>query len=760
MRAPICIAAGLLLAACATRPPEELALESRVALGAVQVIDNILRHEGPPPPSPPLVRELLARPFAAQDAASIFGRSVPAALLALAEPAPPQAGAPVDIRNLLEPYLGELAQAQRVLRAARRGAPLDAGALLRELETMLPSPVSQHEVVQNYDAAQIERATAMFLEANARLVHALRGARDRIRFPETAQRFQSAIGTVAIGTRGNDSHAPDAALIVDPGGDDTYERAPVVGAAVCVVIDLGGDDRYRGPDLAIHGLAAILDLAGDDVYASNGPGWGAAFAGASVLVDYAGNDVYASGLFGQGAAAAGLGALIDLSGDDGYRVRAAGQGLGLAGGAGLLWDRFGDDRYASGGWRDAFDRGGGISFAQGAAVGVRTSLGGGIGILRDDAGSDDYAAEMFAQGAGYYYGLGLLWDRGGADRYRAVRYAQGNGVHEAVGVLRDEEGNDRYELAVGVGQGMGLDLAVGILADVAGDDRYGAPNLAQGSATANGVGVLVDLGGANEWRLDQPEGWGRVEWSRGLPSLGLLLFDPARASFMRKGAGVAAPRAQAAISRETESAGRCPAAAESPAASGLTLEQALRALGPGLVSGSVDGAMHRFTLERLRDGVERALAELPGDDFDLAWSLAAVLRCALEGADGVTAERMWDGFERLLAARPATQFAGPIAGALRARPAPAAQMQRLTGRLAVHPSCGVQVAALSLARSAAAAQKALRSSCWRLQSRALRLLSELGVAPENLDAVPEFLRQAYAASSAPRSASSRRSTER
>jgi hypothetical protein len=757
MRAPIWIAAGLLLAACATRSPEELALESRAAPGALQVIDNILRHEGPPPPSPPLVRELLARPFAAQDAAAIFRRSVPAALLALAEPAPPQAGAPVDIRNLLEPYLGELAEAQRVLRAARRGAPLDAGALLRELETMLPSPARQHEAVQNYDAAQIGRATAMFLEANVRLVRALRGARDRIRFPETAQRFQSTIGTVAIGTRGNDSHAADAAVIVDPGGDDTYERVPVVGAAVSVVIDLGGDDRYRGPDLAIHGLAAIFDFAGDDVYESSGPGWGAAFAGASILVDYAGNDVYASGLFGQGAAAAGLGALIDLSGDDGYRVRAAGQGLGLAGGVGLLWDRSGDDRYAAGGLRDAFDRGAGISFAQGVAVGVRTSLGGGMGILRDDQGNDDYTAEMFAQGTGYYYGLGLLWDRGGADRYRAVRYAQGNGVHQAVGVLRDETGNDRYELAVGVGQGMGLDLAIGILADLGGDDRYAAPNLAQGSATANGIGLLLDTGGADEWRLDQPNGWGRVDWARGLPSLGLLLFDPARASFLRQEKSVAAPRAETAIAHEAEGEGRCPPRVETPAAAGLTLEQALRTVGPGLVSGNVDGAVFHFALERLRNGVESALAELPEGDFDVAWPLAAALRCALEGADPAAAVRMWDGFERLL---PATPFAGAIARALRARPAPAPQMQRMLALLSAHPHCSVRVATLSLQQSASAAQAALRSSCWRLQARALRLLEELGVAPENLDAVPEFLRQAYAASSAPRSASSRRSTER
>jgi len=746
MRAPIWIAAGLLLAACATRSPEELALESRVAPGALQVIDNILRHEGPPPPSPLLVRELLARPFAAQDAAAIFERSVPAALLALTEPAPPQAGAPVDIRDLLEPYLGELAEAQRVLRAAQRGAPLDAAALLRELETMLPSPARQREAANGYDPAQLERATSLFLEANARLAQALRAAHGRIRFPETAQRYASAVGTVSIGTRGNDAHAAGAAIIVDPGGDDTYERVPVVGGAVAVIVDLGGDDRYRGADLAIHGLAAILDFSGDDVYESSGPGWGAAFAGASILVDYAGNDVYASGLFGQGAAAAGLGALIDLSGNDGYRLRAAGQGLGLAGGTGLLWDRSGDDRYVAGGLRDAYDRGAAISFAQGAAVGVRTSLGGGIGILREDAGNDEYLAEMFAQGTGYYYGLGLLWDRGGADSYRAVRYAQGNGVHEAVGVLRDEAGNDRYELSVGVGQGMGLDLAVGILMDMGGDDRYAAPNLAQGSATANGIGLLLDTGGADEWRLDQPNGWGRVEWSRGLPSLGLLLFDPVRASFLRQDKGVPAPRAEAAIAHEEEGEGRCPPPVETPAAAGLTLEQALRALSPGLVGGNVDGAVFRFALERLRNGVETALAKLHEGDFDVAWPLAAALRCALEGADAPTAQRMWDGFERVLAARPATPFAGPIAGALRARPAPAAQMERMLGLLSAHPHCSVRVAALSLGRSVPAAQAALRSDCWRLQARALQLLNDLGVAPENLEAVPGFLRQAFQAS--------------
>ncbi|HET9733744.1 MAG TPA: hypothetical protein VFP62_00595 [Burkholderiales bacterium] len=739
------LAVALLLAGCATLSPVERALERRVDPESLRVIDNVLRHGPPPPPSPVLVRELLARPFAAQDAENIFARSVPAALLALAEPLPAaQAGAAVEIRELLEPYLRDLAQAQQILKSTQGGASLDAEALVQELGNGLPSSARVREAAA-FDAAQIARAATHFIEANTRLAHALRRAEGRIRFPETAQRYESAAGTVSLGTRGNDLHGADAAVIVDPSGNDTYERAPATAGSLSVIVDLGGDDRYRGADLAIHGLAAILEFSGDDAYESYGPAWGAAFAGASILVDFGGDDVYQSGQFGQGAAAAGIGALIDHEGNDGYRLTAGGQGLGLAGGLGLLWDRAGDDRYVAAGLRDAFDRGGGISFAQGAATGVRTALGGGAGILRDDAGHDDYAAEMFAQGVAYYYALGLLWDRGGNDRYRAARYAQGNGVHQAVGLLRDEEGGDRYELTVGVGQGMGLDLSVGVLADMAGDDRYVAPSLAQGSATANGVGLMLDAGGEDEWRLgERGEGWGQAKWSRGLPSVALILFDGTRGTLLR--GGKEDGPAQPAIVHEPEGNASCPAAPPVAPATGLTLAEALHRLGPGLVGGKVDGAIWALALGELRARTETALAQLPVDQFEVAWALAGALHCALRDAPDAQAAAMWDAFERVLAARPDSPYAGQIASALRARQAPQPQMQRLVARLAVHPSCNVRTQALALENSVAAAQAALRTTCWQLQARALRILAEQGVAPANLDAVPVFLRQAFQAS--------------
>ena len=688
MRAPIATAIVLLLAGCAAPQP-------------VQVIDNILRHEGPPPPAPAMVRELLARPLAAQDAAAIFDRAAPSALAQLVAPVPAVAGEPLDLQRLLDPFVAELVEAQRVLRSAPlRPLPLTAG---------LPTPAMQREVTARVDAGALQRATSLFVAAHARFIHGVRAAGDRIRFPERGARIVFDAGVILIGTS----------------GDDLHGRKPLRDGTVSVVIDPGGDDRYVGSDVVLHGLSAIIDFAGNDRYESDGAAWGAAVAGVSLLVDFSGNDVYEAGEFAQGAALAGLGALLDLQGDDRYRLRAFGQGLGLALGTGLLWDHGGNDRYEVAGLPDPYARGGDVSFAQGAGVGVRTGLGGGAGILRDDAGDDAYEAQMFAQGVGYYYALGLLWDRAGDDRYRAVRYAQGNGVHEAVGVLRDDAGNDSYALAVGVGQGMGLDLAVGMLADLGGDDRYVAPTLAQGAATSNGVGIIVDSGGRNAWRLEDKSGWGRAQWARGLPSVGIVLAD--------------APRIASPVAHEAEGNATCP---PEPAAapSALPLAAALRALGPGFVSGRIEDDVYAQVLGALRTRTAATLAEIPAEDFDVLWPLGAALRCALRGASDAQAAAMRDAFERLLLDTPATPYAGPIAAALRARPAPAMQMSRLIEQLAAHPSCAVRTAALALDGSAAAAQAALRSSCWRLQSRALRMLEDKGISPAAPGALPPFLR--------------------
>lgn len=651
----------------------------------LQVIDNVLAHEGAPPPSPPLVRALLARPLTAMEAGRMFDRSVPAALVRLARASP--AGDPVALEDALEPLLDALGK-------ARRGLPPAP-----ELPARLPSPAAQRAVTLAPDPAPFLDALTAFRRLN-------------VAYPSAGARFERNGVLVFVGTTADDVH------VLEP-----------LRGGVRVLIDPGGNDRYTGSDMALGGYAAIIDLAGNDRYEATAPAWGSAVAGASVLLDVSGDDAYDAPDFSIGAALAGLGSVVDLEGDDTYRVRAFGQGLGLARGIGVLWDRAGDDRYHASGLPDPYDRGGELSFAQGTAVGVRSGQGGGIGILRDDSGDDAYEGQLYAQGSGYYYALGLLWDRGGNDRYRAVRYAQGAGVHQAVGVLRDESGDDAYELSVGVGQGMGLDLAVGALVDVSGNDRYRAPTLAQGAATANGVGLLVDQAGDNTWQLKQPPGRGVARWARGLPSVGLVLAD--------------APPLAMRVAHEAEPDTACPAETGAAPAD-IPLDEALRSLGPGLVEGDADAARFALVMRELRTRPAEALEALPLAEFALLWPLSVTLGCALRGASDEEAERMLEALERLL---DQPRFAGLVTAALRARPGPSPARQRLVDRLMRHPGCGVRAEALALDGSVQAAQQALTSSCWQLQARALRILDAQGVSPYDLSAVPRFLRDPRARAS-------------
>ena len=733
-------ALSLAAAACASLQAPEPGLEARVAavlerrgLGsdALRVIDHLLQEGAPPAATPPLVTELLARPLAAADAAAIFRRSVPEPLMRIVDPDPPSSR---SFEALLKTYLEQLAEAQRLLRAA--GAALPEDALLEHLGRGAIASGALFSLAESLDRAALERANLLFLEATQRFVAGVRGVRD---FAEQPRTFQSAIGTVVIGSRGDDRHGPDAALIIDPGGDDVYARAPARGGAVSVIVDLAGNDEYRGSDLVVQGLSALIDLAGDDRYAMDGPGLGAALAGAALLVDVSGNDSYEAKFFAQGAGAFGIGALIDLAGNDRYLLEAWGQGFGLAGGLGLLWDRGGDERYSAAGLPDPFNRGGALSGAQGAAFGHRGRIAGGTGILRDDAGEDSYEAQMFAQGMGYYYGAGLLWDLGGNDRYRAVRYAQGSGVHQAIGVLRDESGDDRYELALDAGQGMGLDLAVGVLADLAGDDAYRARSQAQGAATLNGFGLLADAAGTDRWELaPDAHGWGRADWARGLPSVGVLLHERG-AQFVR-GASRLAAIPDWPATHEAPGKPVCPPASDAAPDTSLSLGEALRRTMPAFFGERADPAAYAEVRRRLSASLRPALAEITAEDFDAAWSFGEALRCVLREAPPDGAAAMWRELHEHLRENPDSRLAVDIAIALRQRPPPEAQAREIAALLETHPRCVVRVIALLARPEQAAAEAALRSGCWRLQAAGRGALARLGV-PLPADAgLPTFLR--------------------
>ena len=125
----VCAAMSLLVPTHAAAPPtggirtdsvaqrvDAVLMQRRLGRDALAVIDNVLRHAGPPPAAaPPVVREILADPLAALAAETLFDRNVPAGLRRLADMAPiavsrrpVPAGLPVELSELLAPYLREL----------------------------------------------------------------------------------------------------------------------------------------------------------------------------------------------------------------------------------------------------------------------------------------------------------------------------------------------------------------------------------------------------------------------------------------------------------------------------------------------------------------------------------------------------------------------------------------------------------------------------------------------------------------------------
>ena len=330
-------------------------------------------------------------------------------------------------------------------------------------------------------------------------------------------------------------------LTVDPWGSDAYEGRQAVPASpaqpISTILDLAGDDRSDGGDVAgtlgcgLFGLGAIVDLAGNDTYRVAESGLGCAWYGTGLVYDEAGNDRYeVRGKWGQGAAHVGAGVLVDLAGDDTYVCAQQSQGLGSTMGAGVLLDVAGNDAYTArdDGNREKIYLDQSVAMSQGCGYGRRADLGdgkslaGGFGVLVDGAGDDRYHAQVWAQGAGYWWGVGLLEDRAGNDVYESGKYSIGAGAHFAIGCCVDLAGDDAYAgvtTSVNQFQGHARDGSIGISLDGDGNDRYRWRNTCGGAGDLCSVGlfwdrrgddvyevVWNDMGPANGWNETPPFG--------------------------------------------------------------------------------------------------------------------------------------------------------------------------------------------------------------------------------------------------------------
>ncbi len=343
---------------------------------------------------------------------------------------------------------------------------------------------------------------------------------------------------VVLAGPGRSTLAGRAALVIDLGGDDRWERAAVADgpdALASVALDLGGDDVYEtaspGQAYACGGVAVLADRAGKDAYRCGRLGQAASVLGCALLADLAGNDTYAAEDFGQSYALGGIALLHEAAGDDAYQAWAYAQGAGNGPGFAALVDGDGDDHYlADGHWPDIYGDSGPNVFhgaSQGFSSGLRPEIPGGIAALLDlGRGADDYQSGNFSQGGAYFFGFALLYDAGGNDTSRGTRYSQGFGVHQAAAVRWDAGGDDRYECRSVANLGMAWDEGVGFFLEDAGDDVYQGGGLSCGGAAETGIAIFVDGAGDDRYTSagegDSQGGSGASEY-HGKPSIGCLL---------------------------------------------------------------------------------------------------------------------------------------------------------------------------------------------------------------------------------------------
>jgi hypothetical protein len=379
-----------------------------------------------------------------------------------------------------------------------------------------------------------------------------------------------ALPELCVGGTDNNRYREDAALLIDLGGNDTYNNSA------------GGADPVDGNDLDV---SIVIDVAGDDRYSarlplpsgsrvSQGAGIG---GGIGMLIDAEGDDTYAAaaaskpgslGTIAQGAGAVqGIGVLADLGGSDSYELTghgrprkgvivphlSLGQGGGYSSGLGILLDSLGDDSYSI---RETLSQRGELLKARAFAIGLGAGYLGGAGIFADQDGIDERsitsahvsnAAPSRAKGGPLPQGPGvasLSWSDAGAYAFglgAGVSVGTGiaiTGPHDSKSQLNARTnlpvtgepptvngtlGFNVIAMSVGFGAAMGSTggfSAAGLL-DSGGDDKYEITSVGSSRADFDyagsfshglgvlGVGVIDDAGGDDSY-LSSAKGTGLV----------------------------------------------------------------------------------------------------------------------------------------------------------------------------------------------------------------------------------------------------------
>ncbi len=394
--------------------------------------------------------------------------------------------------------------------------------------------------------------------------------------PAVSWEMDTPMGRISIDTTGRDNvyRLKNSLLIIDVGGNDTYEFLPSEDRRrISVLLDHQGNDHYvastpgTDPSAATLGYGILWDTEGDDRYQGTQHAQASALFGAAMLIDERGTNSFNAISHAQAQAVAGMAILLGGTGNDSYVAQTHAQASAGPQGVAMLLETAGNDSYLLGNTPlvrpSPQSPSRNTSMGQGAGRGIRAnamdgiSTTGGIGILIDMAGTDQYVAQVFAQGAGYQMGLGILVDDDGDDQFDAAWYGMGAAAHAGAGILlKRGNGNNRYRASHATSIGAAHDFSVGIFVDEAGNDSYELGDLGLGAAHDNSFSLFVDGGGNDAYRVEsQPcrafgaahiTAWGGLR--EDLSNVGLFLdlggtdTYPARCSLPRNNADWSYPR--------------------------------------------------------------------------------------------------------------------------------------------------------------------------------------------------------------------------
>ncbi len=396
------------------------------------------------------------------------------------------------------------------------------------------------ELARDILSASDKLDSSLLLTAFENLSAAVDSAIADLRTNTFTEEFQvetdTSLGKIIVGGAGHNVYSNEAFLIIDTGGDDTYLNSAggangLVGRPISIVIDLGGNDQFISKrsfsqGSGVFGIGILAALGSNCTFQAKHLSQGAGFFGCGLLMTGQGKQTFEADTFCQGAGKFGAGILWQRGGDTTYKAAEMAQGFGGTSGIGLLLDESGDDSYVVGGkypcgWLPKHF----FTLSQGFGYGMRPFAGGGVGILCDLKGNDHYVADVYGQGASYWYSVGLLLDAEGNDTYDAHQYCQGAGIHLSSGALIDWSGNDTYT-AGHICQGAAHDYAVGMLIDRAGNDKYSGDTTTQGAAINNSFALLLDHAGNDSYTGTDPkqsQAAGHDGGKREYGSIGLLL---------------------------------------------------------------------------------------------------------------------------------------------------------------------------------------------------------------------------------------------